>query len=231
MEVSRRSLMVGGIAAGASGLVLGGAETAEAATMPTLSIGARGAAVTTLQTRLVAAKYWLGTVDGSFGPVTQQAVYAIQKAGGLKRDGVCGSTTWALVNAGHQVAYGHSAGDRIEIDKSQQVLKIIVGGKLVWALNTSTGGDYKYTYGGQTYTAHTPTGSYKVWYVYNGMQHGRLGDLYRPRYFNGGIAVHGSGSIPPYPASHGCCRVSNAAMDMIWAKNYMPMGRKVYVGA
>ena len=42
--------------------------------------------------------------------------------------------------------------------------------------------------------------------------------LWRPRYFNGGIAVHGSPSIPAYPASHGCARVSNAAMDMIWAR-------------
>jgi hypothetical protein len=26
-------------------------------------------------------------------------------------------------------------------------------------------------------------------------------------YFNGGIAIHGSPSIPPYPASHGCIRI------------------------
>ena len=64
-----------------------------------------------------------------------------------------------------------------------------------------------------------------------GWQEGPLGNLYRPRYFNSrdAIAVHGSGSIPPYPASHGCARVSTAAMDMIWARNLMPMGSRVVV--
>ena len=27
------------------------------------------------------------------------------------------------------------------------------------------------------------------------------------KYFNGGIAVHGSGSVPATPASHGCVRI------------------------
>ena len=30
-----------------------------------------------------------------------------------------------------------------------------------------------------------------------------LGRLYNPVYFNGGIAVHGAGSVPDRPASHG----------------------------
>ena len=34
-----------------------------------------------------------------------------------------------------------------------------------------------------------------------------LGRLYNPVYFNGGIAVHGAGSVPNHPASHGCVRI------------------------
>jgi lipoprotein-anchoring transpeptidase ErfK/SrfK len=56
-----------------------------------------------------------------------------------------------------------------------------------------------------------------------------LGRLYRPVYFYGGYAVHGSGSIPAYPASHGCARVSNPAIDMIWRENLMPDGLRVLV--
>ena len=41
--------------------------------------------------------------------------------------------------------------------------------------------------------------------------------------------MHGSPSIPAYPASHGCARVSNAAMDMIWAQGVMPIGGRVTV--
>jgi hypothetical protein len=52
----------------------------------------------------------------------------------------------------------------------------------------------------------------------------------RPRYFHpDGIAVHGYPSVPPYPASHGCARVSEEAMDMVWARDLMPVGSAVRV--
>jgi lipoprotein-anchoring transpeptidase ErfK/SrfK len=41
--------------------------------------------------------------------------------------------------------------------------------------------------------------------------------------------MHGSPSIPPHPASHGCARLSNAAIDFIWAANLMPIGTPVWV--
>ncbi|MGA1748009.1 MAG: L,D-transpeptidase [Ilumatobacteraceae bacterium] len=41
--------------------------------------------------------------------------------------------------------------------------------------------------------------------------------------------MHGSYSIPDYPASHGCVRVSTAAMDWIWDQDLMPMGTPVWV--
>ena len=56
-----------------------------------------------------------------------------------------------------------------------------------------------------------------------------LGQLWRPRFFYRGIAVHGSPNIPPWPASHGCARLSNAAINMIWDKNLMPIGSTVVV--
>jgi lipoprotein-anchoring transpeptidase ErfK/SrfK len=56
-----------------------------------------------------------------------------------------------------------------------------------------------------------------------------LGRLYRPKYFNGGIAVHGYLSVPPYPASHGCVRVSVPAMDWFWKDDRMDRGTKVIV--
>jgi hypothetical protein len=48
-------------------------------------------------------------------------------------------------------------------------------------------------------------------------------------YFNGGIAVHGSTSVPPHPASHGCCRLTISAMDMILARGLITMGTAVVV--
>jgi lipoprotein-anchoring transpeptidase ErfK/SrfK len=64
----------------------------------------------------------------------------------------------------------------------------------------------------------------------NGLDISPLGQLWRPKFFTGtGIAFHGSPSIPPYPASHGCVRMTNAAIDWIWANNIIPLGTAVWV--
>jgi N-acetylmuramoyl-L-alanine amidase len=42
--------------------------------------------------------------------------------------------------------------------------------------------------------------------------------MYRPAYFDGPYAIHGAPNVPPYPASHGCIRVTTASMDAIFGK-------------
>ena len=37
----------------------------------------------------------------------------------------------------------------------------------------------------------------------------------------GGVAVHGAPRVPNYPASHGCIRVVNPVMDLIWGQNLL----------
>jgi lipoprotein-anchoring transpeptidase ErfK/SrfK len=129
-----------------------------------------------------------------------------------------------------------TTGDLIEVDKTRQLLHVIRGGKTLYTVNTSTGSDIPYTEpdrrnGGTTSgDSHTPIGRYKVYHEYSdGWESGQLGELYRPKYFNGGIAVHGSNSIPNYPASHGCVRVSTAFMDHVWATDLMPRRSDVWV--
>ena len=58
-----------------------------------LGPGASGPAVLALQQRLSSIGYWLGTPDGTFGDATEQAVYALQKAAGITRDGIVGPVT------------------------------------------------------------------------------------------------------------------------------------------
>ena len=82
---------------------------------------------------------------------------------------------------------------------------------------------------GQSAVAVTPEGHFAIYSVFNGNRLGPLGVLWRPRFFVRGYAIHGSPSIPPFPASHGCSRVSNAAIDFIWANDVMPLGTPVYV--
>ena len=119
----------------------------------------------------------------------------------------------------------------IEIDKTRQVLIVANNGQAQWVFNASSGSDHPYdARRRQTYSAHTPEGNFNVIRSVDGYDKSPLGELYRPRYFtNTGIAVHGYTDVPPYPASHGCVRVSNAAMDFIWATNIMPIGAAVWV--
>ena len=71
-------------------------------------------------------------------------------------------------------------------------------GHLLWTLNTSTGGGYTYTSGGVTSVAITPTGLFHTYRVVDGLDISPLGQLWRPRYFTGGYAIHGDSAVPPY---------------------------------
>jgi lipoprotein-anchoring transpeptidase ErfK/SrfK len=53
--------------------------------------------------------------------------------------------------------------------------------------------------------------------------------LWRPRFFVDGYAIHGDTFVPPYPVSHGCARVSDEAIDWIWANDVAPIGTEVWV--
>ena len=80
-------------------------------------------------------------------------------------------------------------------------------GRVRLIFDTSTGSGEYYTSGGVRKHAVTPRGTFRVFRAVNGWDSGPLGRLYRPRYFNGGIAVHGYPSVPFYPGSHGCVRL------------------------
>ncbi len=66
--------------------------------LQTLRRGNKSENVRQLQLRLTQLGYELGTVDGSFGAKTEQAVRAFQKKAGLAVDGVCGPQTLAELN-------------------------------------------------------------------------------------------------------------------------------------
>ena len=61
---------------------------------PGLQLGDSGSSVRRLQELLNGLGYWVGPPNGVFGDSTQQAVWALQKAAGLTRDGVVGTRTY-----------------------------------------------------------------------------------------------------------------------------------------
>ncbi|MCS6712078.1 murein L,D-transpeptidase [Brachybacterium sp. EF45031] len=225
--LSRRALGVGGLVLGAA--LTSGATVPVLAGGPTLKRGMKGTAVTTLQKRLNALRFWCGTPDGTFGHLTQQAVWALQKAAGLGRDGVVGPKTWAVLDRGIVPARRITSGTGIEIDKSRQLLICTSQGRLGWILNTSTGSGERYYSGGRWKTATTPSGDFRMFRFQQGWVTAALGRMYRPAYYDRGWAVHGSSSIPTYPASHGCARISTAASDHLWRLNWFVSGRRVLV--
>ncbi len=182
-----------------------------------------------LQERLSELGYWLEKPDGSFGALTQQAVYALQKAAGIRRDGVVGpKTTRALADGIRPEPT--LEGDGVEIVLGRQLLLVVRDGEVRTILNTSTGNGEGYiSTAGNHAVATTPKGRFTVYRAVDGPVTNSLGQLWRPRFFHRGIAVHGSGHIPAWPDSHGCARVSNAAIDMIWGSDLMPVGSRVVV--
>ena len=128
----------------------------------------------------------------------------------------------------------HAAADTgtlVEVDKAKQLLFIVVDGKTQWTFNTSTGSGIPYEAQNkkdptkiEKGDAVTPDGLFHTTRERpEGWWEGDLGKIYRPKYFVGGVAVHGMTSVPNYPASHGCVRLSTQAMDFIWDQNLMPL--------
>lgn len=195
-----------------------------------LEPGEHGGSVSALQQRLGDLGYWLGAPDGTYGQLTRQAVMAFQKVAGLGRDGVAGPATLAALDAASRPAPRDPTGTHVEIDLARQVLLVVDGGQTRWVLNTSTGSGEAYAApGGGTAVARTPVGSFTIERQIDGVRDAPLGRLYRPKYFKGGIAIHGAGQIPARPASHGCARLTNAAMDLLWSSGVTPIGTPVLV--
>ncbi|MBD8080558.1 murein L,D-transpeptidase [Cellulosimicrobium arenosum] len=193
--------------------------------------GASGERVTALQARLHELGYFIGSPDGSFGPGTQQAVWALQKAAGISRDGVVGPATQAALDDGVRPGAQSSSGKVIEIDLGRQLLLAVEDGKVVTVINASGGSGEAFEAKGRQYHANTPRGTFQVGRQVDADYESslELGSMWRPKFFTGGIAVHGSPSIPPWGASHGCVRVANGAMNWIWDSWGAPPGTTVLV--
>lgn len=204
-----------------------------------VAVGGNGGSDTArIQQRLIDLGFWVSAVDGEYGLTTSQAVMAFQKFVGLEATGRVNQATADALTAANWRAHGLAdAGTLVEIDKDRQLLFIVQNGRTVWIFNTSTGDGQPYIEEDQNTPGEmqegvsiTRSGLHAVYRERpEGWWDGDLGKIYRPKYFSGGQAVHGSNNVPAYPASHGCVRVSIQAMDFIWDNNLMPMDTPVWV--
>jgi lipoprotein-anchoring transpeptidase ErfK/SrfK len=180
--------------------------------------------------RQLAGVFYRGAIDGKPGGGFTSAVAAFQKVNGLYGDGVVGRRTLAALQHPRPLpALRDSApGTRVEVDLTKQVLLLVKDNRITSVLPVSSGsGEHYRTKSGHRATALTPVGHYVIQRRIIGVRNADLGTLYDPEYFYRGWAIHGSGSVPGYPASHGCIRVSRA--NGTWLLGQIAVGTHVYV--
>ena len=179
--------------------------------------------VAEVQQQLTDLKYYVGPIDGEAGGGTASALMAFQKVQGIAADGAIGEQTLAALAAPKKPSLRGGPATRIEVDLTKQVLFYVEGGALTRILPVSSGSGSTYTTAsGGTARSLTPVGSYAVQRKISGVREAPLGSLYDPMYFYQGWAIHGSNSVPAYPASHGCIRVTRA--DALWLFPRVPVG-------
>lgn len=195
----------------------------------TLRAGSSGPEVTYLQKSLNSIGYPAGAEDGSFGYATLQATYAFEKTNKMTRDGVVTPAQMADIATAKRpwVKLGGRPDTFVEIDISRQVLFEVRNDRVAHTLPVSSGNEEYYTVDGQTYKAHTPRGAFTIERKIAGKRVSRLGTLWWPSYFYGGYAIHGSDSVPTYPASHGCVRIPRYLERKFFYRN--PVGTPVFV--
>jgi lipoprotein-anchoring transpeptidase ErfK/SrfK len=204
----------------------GQALAATAAYVPptiNLSLGNHGPAVSSVQKRLNDLGYYAGPVDGRYGPDLEEAVWAFKEVQGLPINRGSSVITrafrHALINPRAPKALVPNGGPgRIEINQNIQVLVMYRNNKPHLILHISSGGRYYYPCPGDKSAtcgpAVTPDGNYKALSYLQGNIKVPLGYMENPVFFIGrAYAIHGGDAVPWYPASHGCVRIFDDAVN------------------
>ena len=183
-----------------------------------------------IETLLSRLGYWVTKADGRPDASTHHAIMAFQKVEGRKRTGTMSAADLnALRHAQRPIPKYPKAPAHIEVDLTRQVLFYVDETATVTRiLPISSGNGKKFRDEGMWKVANTPRGLYNVGLKVNGPKKSSLGVLYYPSYFLGGLAIHGSNSIPAFPASHGCVRVPRFADQALFRMIKMDMEIYLY---
>jgi lipoprotein-anchoring transpeptidase ErfK/SrfK len=175
-----------------------------------LKPGMKGRAVTLLQKRLAALKYYPGRVSGRFGNNTLEAVWAFQETQGLHpHNAVDAAMQHALASPRPpKVLVPHGGRLRVEVNLKDQVLVLYKRNHVALVSHVSSAGGYYYCSTNGCGNAITPTGDFTTLSYIPGWVSAPLGQLYNPVFFIGTLyAIHGDTHVPLRPRSHGCVRI------------------------
>lgn len=188
---------------------------------------AQSSLVQHLQRQLAERGFYRGELDGEYGPQTSQAVMAFHKHLGLERSFSWQPADWRHLEHFEPIAF---RGERsIEIDLDRQLLYFHRAPDDVAIIPISSGNGERFVNAsGRLVTARTPEGEFQLRSHVPGLRVSYLGALWKPWYFYGGYAIHGSSSVPGHPASHGCVRVPNWEAD--WLSTELSLGLTLSIG-
>ena len=210
-----------------------------------LSQGMVGTEVEAMQAALAALKFDPGPIDGIFGGATVRAVWAFEKIVlGTPRTEMRGIVTpdiWNEMNSNVVVAPRRTpGGTHMEVYLPEQVSVLFVDGQARVISHVSSGENVEWCdvvkidlddgtteEKGICGISKTPGGVYHFERKIDGWRNAKLGRLYKPVYFNYGIAIHGSGNVPDYPASRGCVRHPMHIADYL--PDLIELGDTIYV--
>jgi hypothetical protein len=181
--------------------------------------GATDRRVAQLQRHLARLGVYRGEADGVYGREVAAAVVAVHKLADIERSNDWSVEDWAIELDHNSILKRHpDEPDRVEVDIARQVMFVIRNGEItaIVPVSSANGAVYWSKNGGLDgglVTARTPKGNFRLFRHIDGWRKNYLGSLYKPWYFTPYYAVHGSSSVPAYPASHGCIRVPTWESD------------------
>lgn len=199
----------------------------------TLKLDDTGDDVLRMQQRLKDIGFDPNLIDGDFGYQTLQAVWAFQKlVMRIPISGVKDEFTpemWAVAQRDGLVVPRRPNAQtetHVEVYLPEQVLIVFKADKPALITHISSGdgqpwceevtidpGEDGNVNGkepikkGVCGESVTPAGLYYFYNRRSGTRESKLGTMWNPVYFNGGVAVHGAAQVPIRPASHGCIRI------------------------
>jgi hypothetical protein len=197
-----------------------------------LKPGDEGPDVEILQQMLADKHLYRGPRNGVYGAKLEEAVIAFHKVIDRPRDPAWEADDWQRLAAFTPKPPKNRSGepDRLEVDIGHQVMYFIEDDDVAAIFPVSTGGGYVYWSERQQdwVVAHTPRGDFTLLRYTSGWSCDPLYGwcIYKPWSFTSAYALHGYGSVPPYPASHGCVRVHLWEAD--WLSDHLEVGMPIH---
>jgi peptidoglycan hydrolase-like protein with peptidoglycan-binding domain len=218
----------------------------------TLQQGAAGDDVRRVQERLTELPFDPGPIDGIYGQMTRQAVWAYEKMVlGIAREEMTGQVTpemWDRMQEPVVIEPRRRTGSgstHTEIYLVEQVVAVFADDQPILVTHASSGDGEQWcdtvTYDTDPYgnaldepverevcgISKTPGGVFTFDRKVDGIRESPLGSLWDPVYFNYGIAIHGAINVPSYPASHGCVRIPMHISE--YFQSLVNIGDRVFV--